>query len=40
MLDKEKLNKVGLDYISLKVSRGRNNIYCIDSNIEDAINFQ
>lgn len=40
MLDKEKLNKVGLDYISLKVSRGRNNIYCIDSNMEDAINFQ
>ena len=40
MLDKEKLNKVGLDYISLKVSRGRNNIYCIDSNIEDTINFQ
>lgn len=40
MLDKEKLNKVGLDYISLKASRGRNNIYCTDSNIEDAINSQ
>jgi len=40
MLDKAKLNKVGLDYISLEVSRGRNNIYCIDSDIEDAINGQ
>jgi hypothetical protein len=40
MIDKEKLNKVGLDYIPLKVSRGRKNIYYIDSNIEDAINLQ
>ena len=40
MLDKEKLNKVGLDYITLQVFRGRNDIYGIDSNIEDAINFQ
>lgn len=38
MLDKEKLNQVGLDYISLDVSRGRNRIYCIDSNINNAIN--
>lgn len=38
MLDKEKLNKIGLDYISLKVSRGRDTIYCIDSDINNAIN--
>lgn len=40
MLKKENLNKVGLDYISLKVSRERSDIYFIDSNIEDTINFQ
>lgn len=40
MLDKERLNNVGLDCISLEVSRGRSNIYCIDSDIEDAINGQ
>lgn len=40
MLDKEKLNELGLDCISLRVSRDRNVINYIDSDIDNAINIQ
>ena len=39
-IDKEKLNEVGLDCISLRVSRDGNVINYIDSDIENAINIQ
>lgn len=40
MLEKDKLEKVGLEAISLEVCRGRNKVSYIDSDIEEAITSQ
>lgn len=40
MLNKDKLNEVGLEAISLKVSRGRNRVNYIDVDLEEAIKSQ
>ena len=40
MLEKDKLEKVGLEAISLEVDRGRNKVSYIDSSIEETIAIQ
>ena len=37
MIERDKLEKVGLEAISLEVCRGRNKVSYIDSDVEEAI---
>lgn len=40
MLERDKLEKVGLEAISLEVSRGRNKVSYIDTDLQEAIRSQ